>query len=46
MKEILRASLDSYSGIHGTVSTDNDKPDRKCRAVLATEAFLEMKRGK
>lgn len=46
MKETLGALLDSYTRVHDTVSTDNDKPDRKRRVELAAEAFLEMKRGK
>lgn len=45
MKETLGALLDSYTGVHDRVPTDNDKPDRKRRAILAVEAFLEMKRG-
>lgn len=45
MKETLGALLDSYTGVHDRVPTDNNKPDRKRRAILAVEAFLEMKRG-
>lgn len=44
--ETIDASSDPHTRVSNTVSTNNDKSDRKCGAGWAAGAFLEMKRSK